>query len=87
MVKRYWVLLPVALLLAAGCASSYRPAVDPTFTTDSARYQKDRGGRCRWIRHWGHLGQEEIREHLRRLHAESWVQALEVTILKTKRIE
>ena len=41
MVKRYWVLLPVALLLAAGCASSYRPSVDPTFTTDSARYQKD----------------------------------------------
>jgi len=26
---------------AAGCASSYRPPVDPTFTTDSARYQKD----------------------------------------------
>ncbi|MFQ5803295.1 MAG: hypothetical protein ACE5JQ_10410 [Candidatus Methylomirabilales bacterium] len=41
MVKRYWVLLPVALLFAAGCASSYRPPVDPTFTTDSARYQKD----------------------------------------------
>lgn len=39
--KRYLILLPVALFFAAGCASSYRPPVDPTFTTDSARYQKD----------------------------------------------
>ena len=39
--KRYLVLLTVALFFAAGCASSYHPPVDPTFTTDSARYQKD----------------------------------------------
>ncbi|MFQ5848036.1 MAG: hypothetical protein ACE5IQ_10275 [Candidatus Methylomirabilales bacterium] len=39
--KRYLVLLPAAALLAAGCASNYRPPVDPTFATDSARLQKD----------------------------------------------
>ena len=39
--RRCLVLLPVVLLLATGCASTYRPPVDPTFAADHARYQKD----------------------------------------------
>ncbi|MFQ5801341.1 MAG: glycine zipper family protein [Candidatus Methylomirabilales bacterium] len=39
--KRYVVLLAIAALVVAGCATSYRPPIDPTFATDSARLQKD----------------------------------------------
>lgn len=39
--KRSLSLLAVALLALAGCATSYRPPIDPTFAADSARLQKD----------------------------------------------
>ena len=39
--KRYWALFVIVLLLTAGCATSYRPPIDPTFAADSARLQKD----------------------------------------------
>src|SRR3990172_12063785 len=39
--KRYLVLWSVAALFAAGCASTYRPPLDPTFTTDGAKLDKD----------------------------------------------
>jgi hypothetical protein len=40
-VKRYLVVWSVAALFAAGCASTYRPPLDPTFTTDRAKLDKD----------------------------------------------
>ena len=39
--KRYVALVTMALLFNAGCATYYRPPVDPTFAADSARLQKD----------------------------------------------
>jgi hypothetical protein len=39
--KRYLVLWSVAALVAAGCAKSYRPPLDPTFATDQDKLAKD----------------------------------------------
>ncbi len=39
--KLYLVLLPAAALLATGCATTYRPTIDPLTVTDSATLKKD----------------------------------------------
>src|SRR3990172_2913257 len=40
-VKRYLVLWSIVVLVAAGCASTYRPPLDPTFATDRAKLDRD----------------------------------------------
>jgi hypothetical protein len=39
--QRYLVLWSVAALFAAGCASTYRPPLDPTFATNQDKLSKD----------------------------------------------
>jgi hypothetical protein len=39
--KRYLVLFTTTVFLVAGCATAYRPVIDPLSTTDSATLEKD----------------------------------------------
>jgi hypothetical protein len=39
--KRYLVLCSLTAPVVAGCASTYRPPLDPTFTTDQDKLAKD----------------------------------------------
>ncbi|MFQ5930538.1 MAG: hypothetical protein ACE5MK_12650 [Acidobacteriota bacterium] len=39
--KRYLVLLPIGVLLLAGCSRTYSPKVDPTFAKDRPTLEKD----------------------------------------------
>ena len=39
--KRYLTLWSIVVLVAAGCASTYRPPLDPTFATDRAKLDRD----------------------------------------------
>ena len=39
--KRYLVLLPIGVLLLAGCSRDYQPKVDPTFAKDRPTLERD----------------------------------------------
>ena len=41
LLKRYLIFFPVILLLATGCARTYRPPIDPLSATDSANLERD----------------------------------------------
>lgn len=40
-VRRYMILVPCVAVLAAGCARTYRPPIDPTFSTEPALLERD----------------------------------------------